>query len=228
MRRMLVRVVSRVGITAVVAGGMSGCFLADGQERVVVYGVAEPVRTLVVQGHIGEISVRGGGPAVRVTERQTYRGAAPVAVHSTVDGTLTLTYSCPDDGCGVGYEVEVPAGTQVRVSNGTGGVALAGALGAVEARTGTGEVTASGLASPTARLETETGGVSAAFAVRPESVRATSQTGGVRVRVPGGAPYAVEAGARTGDVSVTVARDDAAPQRITARTETGSVTVSGA
>jgi hypothetical protein len=226
MQRMLVGVASRIAVTAFVLGGMSGC-LFDDRQRVVGYGVSEAVRTLVVQGDTGDIRIKGGGSAVRVTEYRTYRDAEPAATHTTVDGTLTLAYTCPDGHCGVGYEVEVPAGTVVRVANGTGAVTLTGLNAEVEARIGTGSVTARGLGSPTARLETETGDVSVSFAGQPSAVQALSQTGSVRVEVPHGTPYAVDAKTRTGDVKVTLARQDAADHRITARTETGSVTVTG-
>ncbi|MFC9325294.1 DUF4097 family beta strand repeat-containing protein [Kitasatospora sp. NPDC057015] len=227
-RRVLVRVGSKLAVTAAVVGGMSGCLVGDDRERVVVYGVAEPVRTLVVQGHTGDIRVTGGGAAVRVTEHRTYRGAEPVTTHGTADGTLTLGYRCPDGDCGVGYDVEVPAGTVVRVENETGTVVLSGLGAEVDVRTGTGDVTASALTSPTVRLEARTGGISASFSTGPASVRANTRTGDVRVRVPREGAYAVEAATRTGDVTVGVARDDTAARRITARSETGSVTVGGA
>ncbi|MCX5212340.1 DUF4097 domain-containing protein [Kitasatospora sp. NBC_00240] len=227
-RRVLVRVGSKLAITAAVVGGMSGCLIDDDQERVVVYGVADPVRTLVVQGHTGDIRVTGGGTAVRVTERRTYRGAEPVTTRTTADGTLTLGYRCPDGDCGVGYDIEVPAGTALRVENETGSVALSGLGAEVDVRTGTGDVTASALASRTVRLEARTGGVSVSFSTGPESVRATTRTGDVRVQVPAEGSYAVETATRTGDVKVGVAGDDAAARRITARTETGDVTVADA
>ncbi|MDQ0308921.1 hypothetical protein J2S46_003477 [Kitasatospora herbaricolor] len=227
--RMLLRVGSKLAITAAVAGGMSGCLIGDDdRERVVAYGVAEPVRTLVVQGRTGDIRVTGGGAAVRVTEHRTYRGAEPVATHTTADGTLTLGYHCPDGDCGVGYDIEVPAGTVVRVANETGSVALSGLGAEVDVRTGTGDVEATGLTSPTVRLEARTGGVSARFSTGPLSVRADTSTGDVRVEVPPEGTYAVEAATRTGDLKVGVARDDAAARRITARTRTGNVTVAGA
>ncbi|MFE4604854.1 DUF4097 family beta strand repeat-containing protein [Kitasatospora indigofera] len=224
-RRVLVRAGSKLAITAAVVGGMSGCLVGDDQERVVVYGVAEPVRTLVVQGHTGDIRVTGGGAAVRVTERRTYRAAEPVATHTTADGTLTLGYRCPDGDCGVGYDIEVPAGTVVRVENGTGDVTLSGLGAEVDVRTDTGDVRASGLTSPTVRLQARTGGVSASFRPGPATVRADTRTGDVRVQVPREGTYAVEAATRTGDVKVGVAGDDTAARRITARTETGNVTV---
>ncbi|MFG3056469.1 DUF4097 family beta strand repeat-containing protein [Kitasatospora sp. NPDC048239] len=220
------RALGAMAITVAVLGGMSGCLLDDEERRDVGYGVAEPVRVLVVEGHTGGITVRGGGDAVRVTEHQNYRGAAPRSSHVVQDGTLTLTYDCED--CGVGYEVDVPAGTRVRVGSETGGVRLSGLAGEVEAKVGTGGVEANGLTSRVVRLTTGTGGIEASFAAGPDTVEARAETGGVTVRVPAGQAYAVDASAGTGGVSVEVPREPGAARSITARTGTGGVTVRGA
>ncbi|MFF1903399.1 DUF4097 family beta strand repeat-containing protein [Kitasatospora sp. NPDC058218] len=219
------RALGAMAITGAVLFGMSGCLLDDEERRDVDYGVGEPVQVLVIEGRIGGITVRGGGDAVKVAEHQNYRGAAPRSSHEVRDGTLTLRYDCDD--CGVGYEVDVPAGTRVRVSAETGGVRLTGLAGEVEAKVGTGGVEASGLTSPVVRLSTGTGGIEASFAGSPDTVEARAETGGVRVRVPAGEAYAVDASAGTGDVSVEVPRRPGAVRSITARTGTGGVTVGG-
>ncbi|WP_354641057.1 DUF4097 family beta strand repeat-containing protein [Kitasatospora camelliae] len=228
MNRPLARVLLYTGITAVVAAGAVGYAVGDDRERDVRYGVAEQVRTLVIEGETGEVEVTGGGSAVEVTEHQSYRETAPETTHTVADGTLTLAYHCPDGDCGVGYRVRVPAGTVVRVHNSTGDVRLTGLSGEVEARTGTGGITAE-LSSPVVRLTTGTGSVSAAVDGDPRRVEAVSGTGDVRVRVPRGRPYAVDTASDTGNVKVSVERADAATDHtITARTETGDVTVDGA
>ncbi|MFI6445590.1 hypothetical protein [Kitasatospora sp. NPDC050543] len=223
MRQKLVRVVAGAAFAAAVVGGASGCSLRDGEERVVSYGVSEPVRTLVIEGHTGGVTITGGAPAVKVTERQNYRGEPPATTHVASDGTLTLTYSC--ENCGVGYDVEVPTGTAVRVRSEVGGVQLAGLDADVQVRAGTGGVHATALRSPTVKLAAETGGISAGFAESPTAVDARTATGGVRISVPAGTSYAVEAGAGTGGVTVEVPRDPAARRTIAARTETGGVEV---
>ncbi|MFD9591506.1 DUF4097 family beta strand repeat-containing protein [Kitasatospora sp. NPDC059973] len=220
------RVLGAMAVTGAVLAGVSGCLPGDEQRRDVGYGVDGPVRELVVEGRTGGVTIRGGGEAVRVTEHQNYRGAAPTSSHEVRDGTLTLRYDCDD--CGVGYEVDVPAGTRVRVGTETGGVRLTGLAAEVEVKAGTGGVEASGLTSPVVRLSTGTGGIEASFAGSPTTVEARARTGGVRVRVPAGQAYAVDASAGTGDVSVEVPRAAGAARSITARAETGGVTVGGA
>ncbi|WP_395295768.1 hypothetical protein ACF9IK_21380 [Kitasatospora hibisci] len=219
------RVLGAMAITGAVLAGMSGCFVGDdGERRDVGYAVAEPVRVLVVQGRTGGVVVRGGGGSeVRVTEHQSYRGEAPRSSHVLKDGTLTLTYDCED--CGLGYEVDVPAGTAVRVTAQTGGVRLSGLAGEVEATVSTGGVEATGLTSRTVLLRSGTGGIEASFAAAPAKVEARTGTGGVRLRVPAGDAYAVDASAGTGEVDVAVPQQPGAPRGILARAETGGVTV---
>ncbi|MEU6232704.1 hypothetical protein [Kitasatospora sp. NPDC047058] len=218
------RALGAMAITGAVLLGTAGCIWDDDERRDVSYAVTEPVRVLVVQGHTGGVTVRGGGgTGAKVTEHQSFRDGAPRSSHELKDGTLTLTYDCDD--CGVGYEIDVPAGTKVRVTAETGGVRLTGLAGEVEATVSTGGVEASGLTSPTALLRSETGGIEASFATAPGRVEARTGTGGVRLRVPAGDAYAVDASTGTGGVDVAVPRQPGAPRSILARAETGGVTV---
>ncbi|WP_327677944.1 hypothetical protein [Kitasatospora sp. NBC_00458] len=219
------RALGAVAITGAVLLGSAGCYQDDGsEERTVSYGVAEPVRALVIEGRTGGIEVRAGD-AVRVVERQSYRGDAPDTRHEVRDGTLRLAYDCSD--CGVGYQVTVPAGTVVRLSSETGGIRLHGLAGEVQAEVGTGGVEGTALTSPVVRVSADTGGIEVAFAASPTRVEARAVTGGVRVRVPDGEPYAVDAVAGAGDVEVGVPRQAGAARTITARTDTGGVAVTG-
>ncbi|WP_197085037.1 DUF4097 family beta strand repeat-containing protein [Saccharothrix sp. ST-888] len=225
---MTFRVLTYAAITAAVVGGMSSCFaLQDDRTRTVGYGVSETVRTLVIEGGTGDIRVIGGGTGVQVTERQTYRSTPPATTHSTAGGTLTLGYTCPDGDCGVGYEVAVPAGTEVRVKDGTGDVHLSGLSGRVEAKSGTGSIEARRMSGAEVSLSTSTGDVSAVFTAQPETLAATTSTGSITVKVPGRDPYAVAAKTDTGKSSVTVSQQSDAKRRITATTDTGDVTVTG-
>ncbi|MER7843191.1 DUF4097 family beta strand repeat-containing protein [Kitasatospora sp. NPDC096077] len=221
------RVLGAVAITAVVVLGMQGCLPSFGSDehRTVGYGVAEPVRELVVDGEDGGVEVTGGGDSVQVVEHQTYRGAEPRTTHEVKDGVLRLAYSCGS--CGVGYRVRVPAGTKVRIKAENGGVHLTGLAAQVDAAVENGGVEAIGLTSPTVHLSATNGGVRADFAAAPATLDARVGNGGVRLRVPSGEAYAVDAQAGSGRADVGVPSRPGAAHTITARAETGGVTVSG-
>ncbi|GAB2692622.1 DUF4097 family beta strand repeat-containing protein [Kitasatospora kifunensis] len=226
MNQRLTRMLGYTAITGLVVFGMSGCFFSEQQHSDVSYGIDQPVHSLVIQGKTGGIRVVGAGTGVHVVEHQSYDSKAPASTHTVADGTLTLTYTCDDD-CGINYEVDVPAGTDVKVSAGTGDVHLSGLSAGVQATTGTGQVEGVGLAGASADLRSSTGDVSATFTVVPGSVTATTSTGNVKVVVPSGG-YAVKATADTGTVKVTVPQDAASGHAIDAESDTGNVTVSHA
>ncbi|MFE0461226.1 DUF4097 family beta strand repeat-containing protein [Kitasatospora sp. NPDC058965] len=230
MNQRLTSLLIHAGITAAVALSCFGCSSPAGdRHREVAYGIDQPVRTVVIEGRVGDVQVTGTGTAVRVTERQSYRSTAPQADHRVAaDGTLTLGYRCPDGDCGIGYRVEVPAGTAVRIRNGSGAVRLDGLTAAVSAETGTGSITAVHLGAGGATLHTGTGDVTAEFAAAPGSVAADSSTGDVRVTVPAGDAYQVRAAADTGTAKVTVPQSPGAARAIEATSSTGDVTVAHA
>ncbi|MCQ4081357.1 DUF4097 domain-containing protein [Streptomyces sp. RB6PN25] len=214
-------------VAGLVLTACSGIDVEQEHHKTVSYGVSTPVRKLVVKGRTGDIHVTGGGGGtVSVTETQDYRNAPPHTTHATSGSTLTLTYDCSD--CGVSYDVHVPAGTAVDVTDDTGSVTLSGLGGPVQASTGTGDVTADGLTSSQARLTAETGDVHAGFDASPATVYATADTGNVGVTVPQGGAYAVDAVADTGDVRVNVTTAGDSAHSITAHAGTGDVTVGAA
>ncbi|MER6302621.1 DUF4097 family beta strand repeat-containing protein [Kitasatospora sp. NPDC001539] len=221
------RVLGAVAITAAVVLGMQGCvgFWESDEHRTVSYGVAERISELVVDGESGGVVVIGGGDSVGVVEEQSYRGEAPQSRHEVKDGVLTLGYAC--DSCGVGYTVRVPAGTKVRIREGNGGVRLSGLAAEVDAAVENGGVEATGMTSPTARLSATNGGVRAEFTAAPTTLDAEVGDGGVRLTVPGGEAYAVDARTDSGGTDVGIRSQPGAAHRITAVAKTGGVTVSG-
>lgn len=220
-----------VAVLAVLAltacSGISGIDVQQEHRKTVRYEVNAPVRTLVVKGTTGDVHVTGGAGSVSVTETQVYRDAPPHTTHATTGAssrrTLTLTYDCSD--CGVSYDVHVPSGTAVDITDDTGSITLSGLAGPVQARTGTGDVSADGLTSAQTRLTAETGDVHATFGATPTTVYATADTGNVGVTVPQGGAYAVDAVADTGDVRVNVTTTPDTGHSITAHAGTGDVTV---
>lgn len=185
------------------------------------------MRTLVIKGQTGDIRVNDGGNAVSVTQKYSYKTAGPVGSPTLADGVLTLSYTSSDSNCGVDYTVQVPTGTAVDISSGTGDVTLSQLTAAVDVQTGTGEITTNGLSSPRVQLTVGTGDIKAGLTKSPSALSADVSTGDVSISVPAG-EYAVDAQATTGDVNVKVPREAGSANTITVKVGTGDVTISNA
>ncbi|MFF2149707.1 hypothetical protein [Kitasatospora sp. NPDC058190] len=222
----LSRVLTWTAVIAVTAGAMCRCSEPEfKQHQEAGYSVADPIRTLVIQGGIGRIRVTGGSATVKVAEHQDYQTTPPTTEHRVIDGTLTLDYRCPDDHCGVGYDVEVPAATVVRLANSSGGIVLAGLAAEITAKTGEGGIRASGLTSATVDLETTNLGIDAKFSAKPTTVRAVTGSGGVFIYVPDRGPYRVSVHSPGGGVTIEVDEQDDAAGSITASAVNGGVRI---
>jgi hypothetical protein len=193
------------------------------------YTVGAGITTVVISGGAGAITVTGGSRStVAVTERAYYSNSRkpPSASHVVSGGTLTLSYSCPAQlTCGVAYNVQVPRGVSVRVSDREGAITLAALGGTVQARTIAGVITATGLASPAVTLGSTAGSIVAAFTAVPLSVAASTNAGTITITLPGSAAYQVHAHTYVGTSAVTVHQSAASRSVITASSDLGRVTV---
>jgi hypothetical protein len=100
------------------------------------YQISAPVSTVVIVGHVGNVTVTGGsGPAVSVTQQAYYTRTAPATTRTVSGNTLTVTYDCRAQVvCGVAYTLAVPRSVAVRVTVGAGAVRLTGLAGSVTAK----------------------------------------------------------------------------------------------
>ncbi len=132
---------------------LSGCYADVGalQHHTASYSIAQPVRILLVQSHLGNVDVTGDHSVrVSVTGQISYRHTAPTITHQLSGGTLSLDSNCPaSETCSVAYDVQVPHGLTVKVSTDAGEIRLSAITGQVSAqsvhvitaRTRTGSVT---------------------------------------------------------------------------------------
>ncbi len=198
------------------------------------YTVAAHIAAVVINGGAGKITVTGSSrKTIAVTEQPYYSNATkpPATSHGVTTtwygATLTLSYACPSQlTCGVGYDVAVPRGVTVRVSNREGAVTLAGLAGPVSATTLAGVINATALASGAAELTSRAGAITATFTAVPDSVTATTNAG--PITLPRQAAYKVNAHAVIGHATVTVRQSAAAKSVITASSDLGSITISPA
>ncbi len=191
------------------------------------YQITEPVSTVVIVSHVGNVTVTGGSrPGVTVTQLAYYSKTAPATTRTVSGKTLTITYDCRTQlVCGVAYTVAVPRSAAVRVTAGAGAVRLTGLAGSVTAKADVGLINATGLTSASVSLTTRVGGISASFAAAPTTVRASANVGAITVHVPGTTSYKVAADARVGKTTVSAPQSASSSRAITATTDVGAIVV---
>jgi DUF4097 and DUF4098 domain-containing protein YvlB len=211
--------------TVVVAVPAACAALTVQYHHTVDYTVSQPITTVVIDDAAGDVTVTGGASALDVSERQSYHDSPPVTSHTVADGTLTLTYHCSSDNCGVDYNIQVPTGTAVTIDASAGDVVLTGLDGSIQATTSAGDITASDLTSGQARFSDSAGAILVGFAAAPASVYAQSDAGDVTIFLPVSGTYQVAASSQAGRVHVTVPLAAGSANSITAKSQAGDVAV---
>jgi hypothetical protein len=174
------------------------------------------------------VVVGGAASSAAVTAAPHYVGRAPVLSSQVLDGTLAVTASCPQEpDCQVALTLRVPAAVAVRVTADLGDVTLTGLSGAVTASTKAGMIGANDLLAAQVVLSSQDGDITAAFAVPPAHVSASSQLGDVTLRLPETVTYDVIASTKLGSTSITAPRSARSGHVIKASSQLGSVTVAG-
>jgi hypothetical protein len=193
------------------------------------YTVTSPVTTVAINGGAGTITVSGSSRStVAVAEMAFYSNSAkpPSASHVVSGGTLTLSYTCPAQlTCGVAYDVHVPRGVTIKVSNREGAVTLSSLSGPVQAKTIAGVVTATGISSPAVTLSSAAGNITATFTAVPASVTTSTNAGAIRLTLPRSAAYQVQAHTYVGSTTVTVRQSATSKSVIKASSDLGNVTI---
>lgn len=213
------------------ACGVGGLVGPENRDEV-GYSVTEPVRAVEVDTGAGDITVvESDRTGVAVTETLVWRGGEdgrPRTTHEVSGDRLTLTHECAGGlargNCDVHYRVEVPRGVEVKAESGSGRIMLRDLSGAVEASTGSGDITAEGLSARRLVGETGSGDVEVSFRTAPDKVDVDTGSGDGVVRVPAGA-YDVVVSTGAGEERVEVDRDGSAPRRIVVRTGSGDAKV---
>jgi Putative adhesin len=187
----------------------------------------DSITTVVIANPAGNVQVTGGASALDVTERQSYRTMPPTSSHTVSDGTMTLGYHCATNDCGIDYDVQVPDGVAVQITDSAGNVILTKLNAGVQVSAGAGNITASGMSGGPARFTSDAGYVLVGFAGAPVSVYAESEAGDVTLFLPGSASYKVAASSQAGAVHVTVPLSNGAADTstVTAKSDAGDVAV---
>ncbi|QKW40025.1 DUF4097 family beta strand repeat protein [Actinomadura sp. NAK00032] len=243
-RRALPLAAGALLVTASLAG--CGASAADATPEQRAFG---PVGTrLTIAKDAGDLDIRPADVSdVRVTrrfDRWSVIGGKPSATWKLSGDRLTLATDCDTliGGCDVRYEVLVPKGLAVgvegqngtisatgfnaalRVRSANGAIVVDGAAGPLDLRSENGELRASATRSQEVSARSQSGKVDLSFAAAPRRVAVTTENGEVRVTVPR-APYKVSTATESGDVRADVPAEASSPRSISARTESGSITL---
>ncbi len=189
--------------------------------------VTHAVTGIQVNSDAGDVEVSGGAPVGTVElTRQVPRGtdSSSKAGESWEGGTLVID---SDPGCGplvfgcsVDYTIRVPDGTTVAIDTGSGDLTLGGRLGAVDVKSGSGDIKAEQLQSTTLAIRTGSGDIDLGLSQAPTALTVKTGSGDVDINVPADDTYAVNVQRGSGDEHVTVKTDPTNPRKV--RIETGS------
>jgi hypothetical protein len=214
-----------ISLATVAACGASGSSTTTGEQS---YQITEPIEALVVDARVAALTIETGDGPVTVKEIYRYGDDKPATSHRVDGSTLRLTDTgCNNDEvrCDVQFQVHLPAAASARITAEAGAVKVTGLAGNVTVTTQAGAFEGRALTGDEVSVTTQAGAASLEFAQAPMSVRATTQAGGIDVKVPAGTAYAVDAKTSMGAAKVSVQRDEASAHKIQVSAEVGAVNV---
>jgi hypothetical protein len=173
------------------------------------------------------IATTAAGPTT-VSETLRFTGDKPATTHQLVGQTFQLTETgCPGVNlrCDVEYKISVPKQTAVQISTQAGQVTVHGLAGALDVTSDAASVTGDGLSSATAKVTTKAGFVKLAYQGAPTDLSVSTDAGGIQLKLPPNASYAVQITKTVGVANVKVPKDATSPHKITAHTAVGAVTI---
>lgn len=184
--------------------------------------------TITASGLAGTVRLKAGSGSITATDLRTsslsaesgdgglrVSGRAGTADLHTGTGSITMTGLTAD---------------RLTAHSGDGGIRLSGRATTAGLRTDTGSINADGLTADRVVARTGDGGILIGLTTPPTDVQATTQTGSVRVRLPRGQGYAIDASTGTGskEIDPAVHHDSQSPRHVKISTGDGGITVSPA
>jgi hypothetical protein len=161
------------------------------------YTVSAPVSALEVYGG-NTVTVTGSQRStVSISEHVTWfgSGSRPAMVRNLTGNKVTLEYTCSGEPlCAVSYDIQVPRGLSVMVNSSSGDIRFSALAGSVDAMSGTGSITASGLSSREAGFVSNSGAISAVFTGNGKATVSVPQSFSSR--------HVIDANSNEGDVLI--------------------------
>ncbi|REE98595.1 DUF4097 family beta strand repeat-containing protein [Thermomonospora umbrina] len=245
-----------IGVTAALSGcGSFGVTTYHEDRR---YELPGNVASLDVRLDGADIEIVGTDSAtISVHERLSWsKEQKPTPTHRREGDTLVLGYKCPEgftigfNECAVGYRLQVPRKMAAKVRTDSGNIRVRGTEGDLRAHADAGDIRVSELTGGTISASTDSGNIELTevraqrltahadagdLTVRfrkdqpPNVVDLEADSGNIRLWLPTGANYRVDARTQSGTPRVTdIVSDPKSGRSVTARTDAGDITVSGA
>lgn len=207
--------------------------LASRQERLVSFAVAGELDGVTLDLGESDVDVVRGrqGSLVRVERTDRFAFGRSARVQRTIEsGRLRLQSRCPRTvlhACSVGYRVVVPDNVPVDVRTGAGTVRFHDYRGSARISSDSGDIEVQGYCGFMLQARTETGDVTASTACPPPQLSLRSTSGDVRAFVPTGR-YEVDAASTAGTLTVRgVTQVSDSPFSIEVLASRGDVLVEG-
>ena len=234
-RSPLARTLVTVAITLVVAGLVIGAVLLAS----VLVRETRTAASTVDLGGAPQVALRAASADLRVVQAEGDRLEVSAEVTSGLlettyelrrrDDEIEVVSSCQswlNPGCGVEVTIAVPKGLPLVVATGSGDVDARDLTGGVlTIGTDSGDVRTSGLDVDELTVETVEGDVDATLARDPFAVKATTDVGDVRLRLPGEEAFAVRIKTDSGDVRRDLDAADDPSRFVRVTTGSGDVVV---
>jgi hypothetical protein len=190
------------------------------------------------------------GPGGRIWVSGTLRGslARPTFSWRSTAAGLALRSRCrvPTGFCSLNYDLTVPAGRPLAVSDGSGDLNASGLAGTISLNDGSGDITASGLTGDRVRVSdgsgdivvtglaaTDVTGIDSSgdltlrFTKVPRRVDVTDGSGDITLMLPPGpTSYDVNAQSSSGSTTISVKQSLSSPYLIVASDNSGNITIS--
>ena len=214
--------VARWFVAVLVVAGCDTSALEEAED-LTSYDVAGSVTALDLIGGSGSVEITVADGPVRVRERRLYNGVPPLTSHRVEGGTLHLL----DQGCGKAAEAEGQCEThyQVKVPRGLA-VTVTDLAGTLDVTTDVGAIKGSGLTGKT-KATTSVGDVELRYTAAPPAVEVTNEVGATQVFLPVGGAYRIDAKTAAGP-AVNLPSSPDAKSTVTLHSDTGAITVAPA
>ena len=188
---------------------------------------ADAIRTVVVQGVPGQLTITGvRGSQVAMTGQLHWTGrSAAVAVPPRPAGhLLRLVYRCgASSPCTANLRLTVPSRTAIVLHQPGGHVVLGGLAGALRITARNVDVQAAGLRSPALAASVTSGHLSVTFTRPPSHVGVTLRSAQATLRLPATVSYRLSQQVTSGYLRADIPQASSASRAISARVDSGEL-----